>query len=241
MPELQGNLVVVGDDGVAGKHRSGASLSTNTRKGQPRVVTAHSHDHDEAVLLPERLRRDLDRRPPATIGTASAIACGVLVPVVSLEGDWGVVYTLRAEHLPNHKGQVAFPGGKRSVTKDRDLLQTALREAHEEIGIAAADVDVVGRLDDVCTMAGGFVITPYVGVLPAGYAYRANPAEVAAVFTVRLRDLAEPGNHATETREWQGSRYPIDVITAGPHKIWGATQRITMDLIERLGLLRAST
>jgi 8-oxo-dGTP pyrophosphatase MutT (NUDIX family) len=164
-----------------------------------------------------------------------------LVPVVSVNGEYGVVYTLRSTHLPNHKGQVAFPGGKHSATRDRDLLQTALREAQEEIGILAADVDVLGRLDDVYTMAADFVITPYVGLLPAGYSYRANPDEVTDIFTVRIRDLADIVHHTTETREWQGACYPIDVITAGPHKIWGATQRITMDLLDRLGLAPGST
>ena len=193
------------------------------------------------MRLPERLRRDLQRRSPATLAAESSIACAVLVPVVALAGEYGVVYTLRSEHLPNHKGQVAFPGGKHSAARDRDLLQTALREAHEEIGIVPADVEVLGRLDDVYTMATDFVIAPYVGLLPADYSYRVNPGEVADVFTVRISDLADVGHHTTELREWQGARYPIEVITAGPHKIWGATHRITMDLLERLGLARGST
>jgi 8-oxo-dGTP pyrophosphatase MutT (NUDIX family) len=231
----------VGDDGIAGKHRSGARLPTNGPKGQSPVVTTRSRDHDEAVLLPERLRRYLDKRPPVILGAESSVACAVLVPVVALGGEYGVVYTLRSEHLPNHKGQVAFPGGKHSTARDRDLLQTALREAHEEVGIVPADVDVLGRLDDVYTMATGFVITPYVGFLPSDYAYRANPGEVADVFTVSVRDLADVGHHTTEMREWQGALYPIEVITAGPHKIWGATHRITMDLLARLGLAPGST
>src|SRR5690348_17336405 len=98
-----------------------------------------------------------------------AIHCAVLIPMmpVSTNGrgivDYDVVYTLRSEHLPSHKGQVAFPGGKREP--DEDLLATALRESNEEIGIQPADVEVLGCLDDVSTMAGQFVITPWVGVL----------------------------------------------------------------------------
>ena len=193
------------------------------------------------VLLPERLRDRLQGRSPKTCGSTSAIACAVLVPLVALDGDYGVVYTLRSEHLPSHKGQVAFPGGKHSSGRDRDLLETALREAHEEVGILPEHVDVVGRLDDVHTLAGDFIITPYVGLLPFDYSYRANPSEVADVFTVRVTDLADAGHHTTELREWQGARYPIEVITAGPHKIWGATHRITMDLLARLDAAPGST
>jgi len=193
------------------------------------------------MLSPERLRQRLRQRPAVVLRAESSIACAVLVPVVSIGDEYGVVYTLRSSHLPNHKGQVAFPGGKHSASRDRDLLQTALREADEEIGISAQDVEVLGRLDDVYTLAADFVITPYVGLLPPSYPYRANPGEVADIFTVRIRDLADVVHHATETREWQGTRYAIDVITAGPHKIWGATQRITMDLLDRLGLTPGST
>jgi 8-oxo-dGTP pyrophosphatase MutT (NUDIX family) len=192
------------------------------------------------VLSPERLRCHLRARPPDTLGSAASIACAVLVPLVALGDDYAVVYTLRADHLPNHKGQVAFPGGKHSVGRDRDLLQTALREAHEEVGIVPADVDVLGRLDDVLTLSADFVITPYVGLLPPDYSYRANPGEVADVFSVRLSHLADTQRHATEMREWQGALYPIEVIFAGHHKIWGATHRITMDLLARFELPTAA-
>lgn len=191
-----------------------------------------------SMRLPERLRRRLQERPPVTLEATVSIACAVLVPVVAVGDDYGVVYTLRSEHLPNHRGQVAFPGGKYSADRDHDLLQTALRETHEEIGIAPTDVEVLGQLDDVFTMASDYVITPYVGLLPLDCSYRANPGEVADVFTVRVTDLADTSFHTTELREWQGARYPIEVITAGPYKIWGATHRITLDLLERLGGMR---
>lgn len=186
------------------------------------------------VRLPERLRRRLQDRTPVILGQSTSIPCAVLVPLVVVGDEYGLVYTLRSQHLPNHKGQVAFPGGKHSLVRDRDLLATALREAHEEIGIVPEDVEVIGRLDDVYTMATDYVITPYVGLVPSGYSYRPNPGEVADVFTINLPDLADAGYHATELREWNGENYPIGVITAGPHKIWGATHRITINLLECL-------
>lgn len=181
------------------------------------------------------------------------IVCAVLIPLVPVLAtpglasrvgetgdldyvDFDVVYTLRSEHLPNHKGQVAFPGGKRSG--DEELLQTALRESSEEVGIVPSDVTVLGCLDDVSTMAGQYVITPWVGVLPPDYAFRANPLEVADIFAVRLTALGDPRHHAQTTRQWGGNDYEISVITAGRHEIWGATHQITRNFLELVGEAR---
>lgn len=156
----------------------------------------------------------------------------MLVPIVARASDYGVVYTLRSEHLPNHKGQVSFPGGKHSPTEDASLLDTALREAREEIGIAPANVQILGLLDDVHTMATDYVITPFVGLLRGEVSFRPNPREVDDVFTVSLDDLVNRAHHEKETKEWRGSSFEVDVITAGPHRIWGATHSITINLLD---------
>lgn len=188
-----------------------------------------------SVITPDRLRSRLLTPSSRTPGPTTSIPCAVLVPLVPMEGGYGVVYTVRSEQLPSHKGQVAFPGGKHSAERDHDLLATALREAHEEIGIVPSEVDVLGRLAEVHTISADFVIAPYVGLLPRDYPYRANPDEVVDVFVVGVGDLADAAHHTRELREWRGGHYSIDVICAGRHKIWGATHRITMDLLERLG------
>jgi len=181
--------------------------------------------------LPERLRAHLAEYGPSKLLDATATACSVLVALVPENGRYSVVYTLRSEHLPSHKGQVAFPGGKYCAENDDDLLATALREAEEEVGITPADVDVLGCLDDVYTMVTDYVITPFVGVLPGGYRYTANPGEVDDIFTVALTDLLDRSYHQTEARDWKGQSYDVDVITAGRHLIWGATHAITTNLI----------
>ena len=184
------------------------------------------------MSLPERLARILADRRRRDLTSARAVPCAVLVPILPRAGAFSVVYTLRSEHLPNHKGQVAFPGGKHSNGEDTTLLETALREAREEVDIVPKDVDILGKLDDVCTMAGEFVITPYVGLLPEDYAFRANPGEVDDIFDVPVSSLLDPVHHDIEQREWRGANHTIQVITAGRHKIWGATRLITANLIE---------
>ncbi|MEO5739269.1 MAG: CoA pyrophosphatase, partial [Vicinamibacterales bacterium] len=131
------------------------------------------------MTFADRLALHLRQRERLRLHEEDAVACAVLIPLVPVTAtsgqtsidDYEVIYTLRSEHLPSHKGQVAFPGGKRSG--EEELLETALRESAEEIGIVPADVTIIGCLDDVSTMAGQFVITPWVGVLPQAYAFRA--------------------------------------------------------------------
>jgi len=191
--------------------------------------------------LPDSLARHLRSRRRVAITRRDSIACAVLIPLLpSLQDDdlvdWDVVYTLRSEHLPSHKGQVAFPGGKRHGGEE--LVDTALRESAEEIGLVASDVAVLGCLDDVSTMAGQFVITPWVGVLPAGYRFEANPREVDDIFSVSLSRLGDPVHHTSTSRQWGGNDYRLPAITAGRHEIWGATHQITLNFLE---LVREAT
>ncbi|HXC51063.1 MAG TPA: CoA pyrophosphatase [Candidatus Limnocylindrales bacterium] len=197
-----------------------------------------------ATGLARDLARHLKTRERQPMIDPDAVCCAVLIPLLpiapaangSVIEDYDVVYTLRSEDLPSHKGQVAFPGGKRSG--DEELLQTALRESSEEIGIVPSDVEVIGCLDDVSTMAGQFVITPWVGLLPPGYRFKANPFEVADIFTVRLSELANPRHHAQTTRQWNGNTYDISIITAGRHEIWGATHQITTNFLDLIKEIR---
>jgi 8-oxo-dGTP pyrophosphatase MutT (NUDIX family) len=188
------------------------------------------------MSLPTRLALHLSDRERTVLDASSSRPCGVLLAMLPVADGYEILYTLRSEQLPNHKGQVAFPGGKHAPG-DGTLMDTALREAHEEVGITPADVHVLGCLDDVYTMATDYVITPYVGLLPPSYAFNANPHEVSELFTVALGDLRNPEYHGVTDRNWRGQSFPVDVITAGPHIIWGATHSITTNLIECLGEL----
>ena len=162
-------------------------------------------------------------------------ACAVLVPLLAVEDEPSVLFTRRSASLPHHQGQVAFPGGRHQPGTDADLSATALREAHEEIGLAPGEVRILGALDDIETIATRFVITPFVGLVPWPYEFRPCPREVDAIFTVPLRVLQAPGAERRETWDFDGRAVPIDTYPVDGHVIWGATQRITRDL---LGVLR---
>ncbi len=185
------------------------------------------------MTLPVRLEHLLNQRRRTVLEEPDALPCAVLVPILPAASDYSVVYTLRSESLPSHQGQVSFPGGKRSA-EDDSLLDTALREAKEEIGIEPSTVRILGKLDDVFTMVTDYIITPFVGLLPADCRFDPNPHEVSDLFTVAIGDLADPSFHDVRTKTFREHEIDIEVITAGRHLIWGATHRITTNLIDCL-------
>ncbi len=158
----------------------------------------------------------------------------VLVPLLAVDGEPSLLFTRRSNLLPHHQGQIAFPGGGHDP-EDPDLAATALREAHEEIGLDPADVRLLGPLDDLETVATRFVITPFVGVVPHPYDFRPSPHEVDLIFTVPLGRLESPDALRRELWDFGGRKVPIDVYAVDGHVIWGATQRITQNLLAVLG------
>jgi len=190
------------------------------------------HDSLVAALADAlRARRRIVLAPPGK--TAAA----VLVPLLTVDREPSLLFTRRATGLPHHQGQVAFPGGRHDPGADADLAATALREAHEEIGLAPADVRVLGALDDIETVSTRFVITPFVAGVPWPYEFRPCPAEVDAIFTVALGTLRDPGALRRETWDFDGHAVPVDTYPVDGHVIWGATQRITRNLLAVLDTL----
>jgi 8-oxo-dGTP pyrophosphatase MutT (NUDIX family) len=156
----------------------------------------------------------------------------VLVPLLPVDGAAHLLYTRRAASLPHHQGQVAFPGGTHDPQRDDSVITTALREAHEEIGLRPGDVRILGPLDDIETMTSRFVITPVVGITPHPYAWTPCPREVDQIFTVPLADLLAPGAERRETWDFGGRAVPIDLFPVAGQVIWGATHRITRNLLD---------
>jgi len=150
-------------------------------------------------------------------------ASAVLVPLFYNQGQYHVLLTERSEEVNFHKGQVCFPGGTREPS-DSSLLQTALREAEEEIGLRAQDVEILGEFDDSVTLTSDYVISPFVAFIPHPYPLRADGREIREIFSVPLSFLMDEANFKQDSYE-----YVYD-----GHIIWGATARILKQLIDLL-------
>ncbi len=173
----------------------------------------------------------LGARAPQTLAPGEFKPAAVLVPLQQRRDGDHLVLTQRAAELNSHGGQIAFPGG-RIDRGDLDPLAAALRESEEEIGIKAADVRVLGQLDQV-TAASDYLITPFVGVVPHPYEFRLNAAEVTEAFSVPVSALLRPGCFKVEPRLIPPERpYPIYHFYYQGRDIWGATARIIMQLLE---------
>ncbi len=161
------------------------------------------------------------------------IAAAVLVPLFPApsDGEPHAVFTRRRADLRRHAGEISFPGGRRDP-EDADLRETALREAEEEIGLPRSQVRPLGELPTVSTFVTGYLIHPYVGLIPAGLAWRISEREVDAVLELPLRALRE---NRTRTRlERRGISFETDAYIVDDQVIWGATARILEHLFGRI-------
>ena len=165
---------------------------------------------------------------------ADARRAAVLVPILQTPGGARVVYTLRTDGLRDHAGQVSFPGG--SVDPgDGSLLETALREAEEEVDLRRDLVEVVGELEDMYVPPSRFLVKPFVALLPPEAEMVLAPDEVEAIFSVGLDELMSPENLRTEVWEREGRSIEVPLFAVGGHEIWGATAAMTANLLVRLG------
>ena len=155
----------------------------------------------------------------------------VLVGIVTHPGEAGVILTQRTEHLSSHAGQIAFPGGKID-REDGGPVETALREAEEEIGLSRADVLPLGCFAPYASNS-GFRIVPVIGLVRPGVRLEPNPGEVADVFEVPLGFLMSGANHRVGNRVWQGRRRFFYEMPYGDRYLWGVTAGIVRQIYER--------
>ena len=180
-------------------------------------------DEGHGVELPG-LRNDAAFAPPEIRPAAVLIA-------VTDRSEPGVILTHRPPDMRAHPGQVAFPGGK--LDPGEDAVEAALREAREELAIAAANVQVIGASDRFVT-GSGYDVTPVLGLVPPDLPIAPNPAEVAGWFEAPLGYLLDPANYAYKETEWQGRVRPYIEIEWHGHRIWGVTAAILANLARRL-------
>jgi 8-oxo-dGTP pyrophosphatase MutT (NUDIX family) len=159
----------------------------------------------------------------------------VLIPLIQHAGEWRLLLTRRNADLPEHSGQVAFPGG-RTDPDDTSPEHTALREAEEEIGVRPQDVQILGRLQEFLTIT-NYRVTPVVGLIPWPYPLTPSAREVSRIFTIPLAWLLDPQNSEERLRELPAPHAPVAVVYFKPYDgeiLWGASARFTMTLLELL-------
>ncbi len=183
----------------------------------------------------EKIREVLKNRVPASIDNSdqALMHAAVLAPVFSDNGNYGVLFTERTHKVEHHKGQISFPGG--SVEKeDRSLVETALRETFEEVGISANDVEILGQMDDQLTAVSGFIVHPFVGSIPYPYNFLVNQDEVERIITVPLDAfLGRNSEYRRESLKFDDFTYEGPVFIYEDVVIWGATA-IIMDRLVNL-------
>ncbi len=156
----------------------------------------------------------------------------VLVPIVERVDGFGMLFTRRNERMRHHAGQVSFPGGAIEAG-DVDAVAAALRETHEETGIAGGFVQPLGYLDCFDTIS-GFSVSPVIGIVRAGYTLVPNPDEVAEVFEVPLDYILAPQRLQRQEVLWHGRPREIFEFDYDGRRIWGATAGILKNLLRRL-------
>jgi 8-oxo-dGTP pyrophosphatase MutT (NUDIX family) len=172
----------------------------------------------------ERILANIDG--PMTPALRAAIerpgrAASVLIVLLDRPRGLTLLFTERAAHLKDHAGQISFPGGR--IADAETAVDAALREAHEEIGLHPADVEVLGALDELLTGT-GFAVTPVVGyVATRTFVATPDPTEVASAFEVPLEFVLEPANIFASYGERLGTRFRTYELHHGGYRIWGAT------------------
>ena len=185
----------------------------------------------DASITPKRGDFDADPVMKRISEVRPIRPAAVLIGVVD-HAEPTVLLTQRAQHLPDHPGQVSFPGGKIDKS-DGNPSVSALRETEEEIGLDRAHVAPIGYLDLYMTTL-GYRIVPVIARVKPGFALTLNPAEVDNVFEVPLIFLMDQANVQRHSREWQGMTRHYYAITFGERYIWGVTAGILRNLYDRI-------
>jgi 8-oxo-dGTP pyrophosphatase MutT (NUDIX family) len=182
-------------------------------------------DEVRGRLAARREERPEEPEPPLGIRRA-----GVLIPLFVRDGALWILFTLRTETVEHHRGQISFPGGSEE-DDDGSLLETALRETREEIGVEESDVRYLGALSPLTTVT-DFYVEPFVGAIPSPYAFRLAESEIAELIEAPVAALLDPG--VLERKILPGREEPTLFYHHGRHVIWGATARMLWELLDAL-------
>lgn len=183
------------------------------------------------MSMNQELKEIFRRYHKRTNTNANLKSAAVLIPLFYKEGHIHILFTQRSEQVIHHKGQNCFPGGSYQ-SGDTTLLQTALRETEEEIGLIAKDVGVLGELDDISTITSRYVISPFVAHIPYPYPFKPNHNEIKQIFSIPLSELTNE-IYFQQSYSDSDKQYPISYFYRyKEHIIWGVTAKILNQLID---------
>ena len=190
-----------------------------------RIISAFNRP---GLALDRDLPRNIWPAPPQSGEHGDLTSAAVLVPLIDHATGMSVLLTQRTENLPDHAGQIAFPGGRMD---ERDLSpeETALRETEEEVGIHRTQIQLIGRLTAHVTGT-GYRVMPIIGMVDPPLTLSPEPSEVAHIFEVPLDFVLDPANYRLETHKDDVTGRKHRAMPYGEHYLWGLTARVLFEL-----------
>ena len=179
----------------------------------------------------QRLKQTLSQRQKQHIVDTDRVKSAVLIPIYYKEGEYHILFTKRTERVRDHKGQISFPGGAYEE-HDATLLDTALRECTEEIGLPAEAIEVLGELDDMRTQTTYYVISPFVAAIPWPYQFSVDPIEVKEIIEAPISTLLDKDCLRQETDPLNEGMITGHFYYCNNKIIWGATARILTQFLD---------
>jgi 8-oxo-dGTP pyrophosphatase MutT (NUDIX family) len=208
-----------------------SSHNSNRTPDELRALIERRLLHSEPAQDPSEARARLMLEVDPLIDKllpASVRASAVLIPIIHRPEQLTVLFTQRASSLRNHAGQVSFPGGRIEM-EDAGIMEAALRETWEEIGLSGEFITVAGYLEPQLTMT-GFWIAPVVAFVRPGFTLRPDHREVDSTFEVPLEYILRPDSFVQSLQTFQGVTRPVVSLEYEGRKIWGATARMLQAL-----------
>ena len=181
--------------------------------------------------MKQRLRQALSQRQKRHIIDASRVPSAVLLPIYYKQGQYYILFTKRTGKVKEHKGQISFPGGAYQ-DGDRTLVDTALRECAEEIGLMAEAVEVLGELDDTATQTSSYIISPFVAIIPWPYPLKVDQWETEEIIEVPILALLDKSSLRQETEIIDGETVTSYFYYYQGRVIWGATAKILNQFLD---------
>ena len=187
----------------------------------------------QEMEIKEHIRNSLAALKPRRLTNGFTREAAVLMPVIKWENDHHFLLTRRTEEVQTHKGQISFPGGMRE--NEEPLVETALRETFEEVGIPEDRIEILGRFDDYISIT-NYRVTPFAGFISQPYTLNPQASEVAEVLRVPFRIFQDPSRLRIERRTFMDGEEDVYYYSHGNQEVWGLTARIIRDFLDVLNL-----